>query len=227
MARFFENLHLPAAAPVAPAADFTLAAAPPASASNFTMANADAVFRPVDYTQCCSINCDFCFGFNATKDCVECCLPFTTGRALCCKPNTDCWKRCCSKVVPVFGFGGFLLCKECRELMNGCAGCLENAGEACSAECIQFKTNIERAIERRRLRQEREAQERLRLSMPPMAANSMSVTPPPVARLGGKKYKSRGLRRRKSKSKLSGLIRRKSKSKSRGLRRRKTMTSRG
>jgi hypothetical protein len=45
--------------------------------------------------------------------------------------------------------------------------------------------------------------------------------------LGGKKSKSRGLRRRKSKSKLSGLRRRKSKSKSRGLRRRKTMTSRG
>jgi len=223
MARFFENLHLPAAAPVAPAADFTLAAAPPASASNFTMANADAALRPVDYTQCCSINCDFCFGFNATKDCVECCLPFTTGRALCCKPNTDCWKRCCSKVVPVFGFGGFLLCKECRELMNGCAGCLENAGEACSAECIQFKTNMERAIERRRLR----------WRTMPVAANTMfppGVQRPQSARyaeLGGKKYKSRGLRRRKSKSKLSGLRRRKSKSKSRGLRRRKTMTSRG
>ena len=103
--------------------------------------------------------------------------------------------------------------------MNGCAGCLENAGEACSAECIQFKTNMQRAIERR-------------LRTPPVAANTMS--PPGVQRprqayqeLGGKNSKSRGLRRRKSKSKSRGLRRRKSKSKSRGLRRRKTMTSRG
>ena len=186
----------------------------------------------VDYTQFCGINCDFCLGYNATKDCVECCLPCIpgphTGVSLgwCCKPNTDWCKRCCSKVVPVFGFGGFLLCKECRELMYGCAGCLDNAGEACSAKCIQFKINMKRAIERRRLR----------WRTMPVAANTMSPPPPGVQRpqqaeayeqLGGKNSKSRGLRRRKSKSKLSGLRRRKSKSKSRGLRRRKTMTSRG
>ena len=184
----------------------------------------------VDYTQFCGINCDFCLGFNATKDCVECCLPCIPGPhtdvslGWCCKPNTDWCKRCCSKVVPVFGFGGFLLCKECRELMYGCAGCLDNAGEACSAEgclsnageacsakCIQFKINMKRAIERRRLR----------WRTMPVAANNMSP-PDGVQRprqayqeLGGKKSKSRGLRRRKSKSK------------SRGLRRRKTMTSRG
>ena len=183
----------------------------------------------VDYTQFCGINCDFCLGFNATKDCVECCLPCIPGPhtdvslGWCCKPNTDWCKRCCSKVVPVFGFGGFLLCKECRELMYGCAGCLDNAGEACTAKCQQFKINMERAIERRRLQQWR---------MMPVAANIMS--PPGVQRprqayqeLGGKKSKSRCLRRRKSKSKSRCLKIRKSKSKSRGLRRRRTRTSRG
>jgi len=187
----------------------------------------------VDYTQFCGINCDFCLGYNATKDCVECwhpCIPgpHTAGTWMCPQPNTDWCKRCCSKVVPVFGFGGFLLCKECRELMYDCVDCLDNAGEACSAKCIQFKINMKRAIERRRLR----------WRTMPVAANTMSppagVQPPPAgvqrpryAELGGKKSKSRGLRRRKSKSKLSGLRRRKSKSKSGGLRRRKTMTSRG
>jgi len=175
---------------------------------------------PVDYTQYCGINCDFCFGAHSTTECVEC-------SRFPCSASKECLKKCFGTVVPVLGVGSFLLCKECKELMKGCEGCMKNAGEACSADCENFKDNMERAIKRWRLRQEQEERERLRLSMPPMAANSMSVTPPPVAHLGGKKYKSRGLRRRKSKSKLSGLRRRKSKSKSRGLRRRKTMTSRG
>jgi hypothetical protein len=170
--------------------------------------------------QCCHTNCDFCFGRNSTYDLKECFRPLLTRGDLYCPATKECWQKCCSAAMTT-SVGSFLLCKECRDLMNGCAGCLENAGEACSAECIQFKINMKRAIERRQLR------------TPPVAANTMS--PPGVQRpqsaryaeLGGKKYKSRGLRRRKSKSKLSGLRRRKSKSKSRGLRRRKTMTSRG
>jgi hypothetical protein len=178
---------------------------------------------PTDYTQCCGANCDLCLGPRTTMDCVECGLvPCSTSTS-----TVECVRKCCGIVVPVFGFGSFLLCKECRELINGCEGCVRNAGEACSADCKEFKINIERAIERRRLRQEREAQERLRLSMPPMAANSMSVTPPPVAHLGGKNSKSKCLRRRKYKYKSRGLRRRKSKYQSRGLRRRRTRTSRG
>jgi len=179
----------------------------------------------IDYTQYCGVNCDFCLGPRTTRDCVEC------SRYGC--ASYECFKKCCDIVVPVFGVGGFYACKECKELMKGCKGCMKNAGEACSAECIKFKKEMTSVIERRRLQQEREAQAR---DFPPMAANSMShppgVTRPQSAQyeeleLGGKNSKSRGLRRRKSKSKSRGLRRRKSKSKSRGLRRRKTMTSRG
>jgi len=164
----------------------------------------------IDYTQYCGVNCDFCLGPRTTRDCVEC------SRYGC--ASKECFKKCCDIVVPVFGVGGFYACKECKELMKGCKGCMKNAGEACSAECIKFKKEMTSVIERRRLQQEREAQAR---DFPPMAANSMSppgVTRPQSAQyqeLGGKNSKSRGLRRRKSKSK------------SRGLRRRKTMTSRG
>ena len=180
----------------------------------------------IDYTQYCGVNCDFCLGPRTTMDCVKC---SRYGWA-----SMECFKKCCGLVVPVFGFGSFLLCKECKELMKGCEGCMRNAGEACSVDCKNFKINMQRAIEGRRLRQEREAQERLLRSMAPMAANSMygdGVTRPRQSAqsegFGGKNSKSRGLRRRKSKSKSRCLIRRKSKYKSRGLRRRKTMTSRG
>ena len=163
--------------------------------------------------QCCRTNCDFCFGRNSTNDLKECFRPLISRSSV----------------------GSFLLCKECIELMNGCEGCLENAGEACSAEggcltnageacnakCIQFKIDMKRAIERR-------------LRTAPVAANTMSpggVRRPPQSaeyrELGGKNSKSRCLRRRKSKSKSRGLRRRKSKYQSRGLRRRRTRTSRG
>jgi len=172
---------------------------------------------PVDYTQYCGVNCDFCLGPHSTAECVECSrFPFSASK--------ECLKKCCGTVVPVLGVGSFLLCKECKELMKGCEGCMKNAGEACSADCKNFKDNMERAIEQRRLQ----------WRTMPIVSNSMfspAVQRPQQAaayeQLGGKNSKSRGLRRRKSKSKSRGLRRRKTKSKSRGLRRRKTMTSRG
>ena len=184
--------------------------------------------------QCCRTNCDFCFGRNSTNDLKECFRPLISRGDLYCPATRECWQKCCSAAM-VSSVGSFLLCKECIELMNGCEGCLENAGEACSAEggcltnageacnakCIQFKIDMKRAIERR-------------LRTAPVAANTMSpggVRRPPQSaeyrELGGKNSKSRCLRRRKSKSKSRGLRRRKSKYQSRGLRRRRTRTSRG